>query len=153
GAVGRSNASDTAFGRAVQCGDRQRPEPGRIARAMIRFSLTVEARRVLRAQAVRPCRDRDGRQELDHAPVHAERSSDMRFSTCLARHSRLALVLALWVIAWWPQPAVAHHVIGVTITPTNVDSVAHSANVNVTESTTGTGSVHVGVGVAWGDAV
>jgi hypothetical protein len=77
----------------------------------------------------------------------------MRITTIVARSSVLALTLALSVMTL-PQPAAAHHVIGVTITPTNVDSVAHSANITVTESTTGiSGTIHVGAGVAWGDAV
>jgi hypothetical protein len=71
--------------------------------------------------------------------------------------ARRSAVLALAVLSAFavqrPRLAGAHHVIGVTVTPTSINSVTGSVNVNVTESTTGTGSVHSAVGIHWGDAV
>jgi hypothetical protein len=69
------------------------------------------------------------------------------------RSAVVALTILSLGIVQRPQPAVAFHVIGVTVTPTSINSVTGSVNVNVTESTIGSGSVHSAVNMHWGDAV
>ena len=63
------------------------------------------------------------------------------------------LFAAMLAAIQWSAPAEAFHVKGITVTPTSVDSATRTVNVDVVESTVGTGSAHTQANVQWGDGM
>src|SRR5262249_34021763 len=62
-----------------------------------------------------------------------------------------ALSAALVALSQWPEPAVAFHVQGITVTTTSIDSTTKTVTVGIVETTVGTGSAHSQAIVSWGD--
>lgn len=73
--------------------------------------------------------------------------STARDSVCLV------LALAALAITQRPLPAAAFHVTGFSVTVTSFDSIAGQADIDITETTTGSGAAHSGANVQWGDAM
>jgi hypothetical protein len=70
-----------------------------------------------------------------------------------ARGSVCFVALAALVITQWPQPAAAFHIVGFSVTVTSFDSIAGQVDIDIIETTTGSGTPHSGAFVQWGDGM
>src|SRR5262245_5991450 len=69
------------------------------------------------------------------------------------RPRKPSYIAAVLAVLQWASPANAFHVKGVHVPGLSINSVTRQVDINIVESTIGTGSVHSGANVHWGDAV